>query len=261
MPTHYTHYRFGAQLLPLLPGDIRRTCQRFRQLYDVGLHGPDIFFYHNIFVEDAAVKLGHKFHGQTGTEFFTRVCKRLRLEPTEAGRAYLYGVLAHYCLDSQCHPFVNEQTADGRIRHMELEKEFDRYLLVQDGKRPPHTFDFSPHMRLTPGECSTVADFYSPATPAMVSTSVKNMAACSKFLQSPKGFRRNTLNAAMKLTGTKFSQHLIPRSPNRSCEHLDEPMMALYRQALELYPVLLEQLLAHMDHNESLGEAFEKTFN
>lgn len=261
MPSQYTHYRFGAQLLPTLPADIRRTCQRFRRLFDVGLHGPDIFFYHNILVDDSAVKLGRKFHNQTGTDFFPRVCKRLRLEPTEAGRAYLYGLLAHYCLDSVCHPFVNEQTADGKIGHTELEKEFDRYLLVKDGKRPPHTFDFSPHMKLTPGECETVADFYSPATPLMVSTSVKNMAMWIKFLQSPQGFRRNTLNAAIAVTGKKFSQFVIPRSPNHNCEHLDEPFTALYDQAFALYPVLLEQLLVHMDHNEELGEAFEKTFN
>lgn len=260
MPSQYTHYRFGAQLISQLPADIRRTCQRFRQLFDVGLHGPDIFFYHNIFVTDNAVALGHKFHGQTGEEFFTRVCKRLRLEPTEAGQAYLYGVLAHYCLDSVCHPFVHEQTADGKIGHTELEKEFDRYLLVKDGKRPPHTFDFSPHMRLTPGECETVADFYAPATPLMVSTSVKNMAAWTKFLQSPQGFRRNTLNTAIKITGNKFAPHVIPRSPNHNCEHLDEPMLALYDQAFALYPVLLDQILAHMDHGEALGEAFQKTF-
>lgn len=261
MPTHYTHYRFGAQLIPQLPGDIRRTCQRFRQIFDVGLHGPDIFFYHNIFVPDSGVKLGKKFHDQTGTDFFTRVCKRLRLEPSEAGRAYLYGVLAHYCLDAVCHPFINQQAAEGSFSHMELEKEFDRYLLVKDGHRPPHTFDFTPHMKLTPGECATVASFYSPATPAMIRTSVKNMAAGNKFLQSPQGFRRNTLNVAMAITGNKFTPHMVPRSPNRSCEHLDGPLLALYAEALALYPKLLEQLLAHMDHNEPLGEAFEKTFH
>jgi len=58
----------------------------------------------------------------------------------------------------------------------------------------------------------------------------------------------------------KFSQQVIPRSPNHNCEHLDEPLMALFDQAFSLYPVLLDQLLAHMDHNEPLGEEFQKTF-
>lgn len=260
MPAQYAHYRFGAQLLSQLPADIRRTCQRFRQIYDMGLHGPDIFFYHNIFFTDSAVSLGRNIHRQTGEEFFTRICKRLRLEPTEAGRAYLYGVLAHYCLDSLCHPFIHEHTGDGKIGHSELEKEFDRHLLVLDGKRPPHTFDFSPHMKLTPGECETVAQFYSSATPIMVRSSVQNMAAVTKFLASPQGFRRNTLNVAIKITGKKFSQQLIPRSPNRKCEHLDAPMTDLFNGALALYPVLLDQIQAHMDHNEPLGEEFQKTF-
>lgn len=260
MPSHYAHYRFGAQALPNLPADVRRPIQRFRQLYDVGLHGPDLFFYHNIFMKDSAVSLGEKFHEQTGTEFFTRVCKRLRLEPTEAGTAYLYGVLAHYCLDSICHPFVNEHTAGGTIGHVELETEFDRHLLILDGKRPPNTFDCSPHMKLTRGECVTVAHFFSPATPAMVNTSIHNMAACTKFLASPKGIRRSTLNAAVKVTGDKFSQHVMSRSPNSNCAHLDSELQTLYDQALEKYPGMLDRLRDHMACNAPLGEDFEKPF-
>lgn len=260
MPSHYAHYRFGAQLIHEMPAAVRRPVQRFRQLFDVGLHGPDLFFYHNIFIRDSAVELGHKFHEQTGTEFFTRVCKRMRLEPTEAGRAYLYGVLAHYCLDSICHPFVNEQTADDKIGHVELETEFDRYLLVLDGKQPPNTFDCSPHMKLTRGECITVADFFYPATPGMVNMSIRNMAGIVKWLASPKGMRRNALKTAVKVTGDKFSQHVMSRTPNGNCSHLDEPMMALYEQAVQAYPVMLEQMLAHMDHNAPLGELFEKPF-
>ncbi len=260
MPSYYAHYRFGAQSLAGLPADVRRPISRFRQLYDVGLHGPDIFFYHNIFLADKAVTLGHQLHTQTGTEFFTRVCKRLRLEPTEAGTAYLYGVLAHYCLDSMCHPFVNAQTADGKIGHVELETEFDRFLLAMDGHQPPNAFDCSPHIRLTRGECVTVADFYSPATPAMVNTSVRSMAACVKLLSAPRGVGRNALNTAVKLTGDKFSQHVMPRNPNPNCAHLDEEMLALYSQAMTLYPAMLDRVRAHLSHGGALGEEFEKTF-
>ena len=46
MPSNYAHYRFAAHMLPLLPGDVRRPVQRYRRLYDIGLHGPDIFYYY-----------------------------------------------------------------------------------------------------------------------------------------------------------------------------------------------------------------------
>ena len=45
MPSTYAHYRFGVGLLTTMPGDVRRTIQRFRRRFDVGLHGPDIFYY------------------------------------------------------------------------------------------------------------------------------------------------------------------------------------------------------------------------
>lgn len=260
MPFHYAHYRFGAMAIPAMPPEIRRRVQRFRQLYDMGLHGPDIFFYSNIFLKDHAENPAKKYHRQTGEEFFTRVCKRIRLEPSEGAMAYLHGVLAHYCLDAACHPYIRTVTEDGSIGHGELETEFDRYLLNLDGKRPANTFDCSPHMKLTRGECVTVADFYPDATPTTVSRSVRSMAACVKFLASPAGFRRNLMQGAISLTGDAFSQFVMSRSPNKKCAHLDGDLQALFDQALEKYPALLEEITAHMSHNAPFGDDFKLPF-
>lgn len=257
MPSHYTHYRFGAKVIEHLPPEAKRSVRLFRRLYDVGLHGPDIFFYHNIFFKDNVVALGSKYHNMTGEEFFTPVCKHLRLEPNEAALAYLYGLLTHYCLDSTIHPFVLEQTGDGKIGHIELETEFDRFLLQRDGKPHPNTFDCSPHMRLTDGECATVAKFYG-TTPSVVKSSVKSMASTVKFVAMPNSnFRRMVEKAA----GGKLRQSFMGRTPNKNCSHLNEPMLALYDRALEKFPLMVEALAAHMSHNAPLGELFEETFS
>ena len=71
MPANYAHYRFGAQLLPKLPPEVRRPVGRFRQLYDMGLHGPDILFFQSLL---PGGKPRDKFHAQTGKAFFERVC-------------------------------------------------------------------------------------------------------------------------------------------------------------------------------------------
>lgn len=260
MPSHYAHYRFGAQAIACMSPDVRRHVQRFRQLYDVGLHGPDPFFYHNIFLRDSTVELGSKFHRQTGEEFFARICRKLRLEPNEAGLSYLYGVLAHYCLDSVCHPFIKATAEEGTAGHTELETEFDRYLLTLDGKKPAHTFDCSRHMKLTPGECKTVADFYPPATPAAVGQSVKSMAFCVKTLAAPGGIRKNGVNLAVKLSSGRLASYVMKRIPNPRCSHLDEQLLALYDQALEKYPRMLDSLQAHLSHNVPLGEDFMHPF-
>ena len=194
MPAAYAHYRFGKLLIPQLPSEVRQCVQRFRRLYDVGLQGPDIFFYHNILVDDSMKKLAQKLHSMSGREFFTMACRRLRLEPTEAGQAYLYGLLAHYCLDSVCHPLIQATAAEGAIGHIELETEFDRYLLTLDGKESPETFDISQHMKLTKGECVTVAGLYPSVSPGNVLQSIQTMAAVTKLLATPgrKGRRRRT---------------------------------------------------------------------
>ena len=179
MPANYAHYRFGKQLLSGMSPNDRRSIQRFRRLYDMGLHGPDIFFYYNPLIKTATGQLGGLFHAQSGQEFFARVCAQAG---SEAGRVYLLGLLGHYCLDSLCHPYVEKKEADGSARHVELESEFDRYLLESDGVVLPHTYDSSAHMRLTRGECVTVALFYPPATPANVNTCVRNMARATRFL-------------------------------------------------------------------------------
>ena len=46
MPSSYAHYRFGTQIIPMMPADVRGPILRQRALFDMGLHGPDFLFYH-----------------------------------------------------------------------------------------------------------------------------------------------------------------------------------------------------------------------
>lgn len=152
MPSNYAHFRFGALALEAMEPRQRRCASLFRQLYDVGQHGPDLFFYDNPFWGKEGTRLGKAFHGQTGQEFFTNACAAWKAAPSDAGRAYLYGLLGHYCLDSVSHPRVWELHNSGAVRHAELETDFDRLLLRKDGRLPPHLQHICRHIRLTRGE-------------------------------------------------------------------------------------------------------------
>ncbi len=248
-------------MLQNMPADIRRTVKRFRRLYDVGLHGPDPFFYYNPIMHTKIGDLGHKTHKLTGEEFFERVCRNLRLEPSEAAEAYLYGVLCHYCLDSVCHPFINKMDAEGTHGfHVQIESEFDRYLLEMDGKVPPSEQNLSNHMKLTPGEAETMSRFYPGTTGAQVEKSVKNMAFCTKVLAAPEGVRRNALRRGLRTASKIYEGLLVPSEPDPACADLDGQLMELYEQAERLYPVMLGKLNAHLTYNAPLGEEFAATF-
>jgi hypothetical protein len=258
MPSKYAHYRFGVQLLPKLPPDAQRTVRRFRQLYDMGLHGPDIFFYHNPVLQTNVKKLGRKFHYQTGKQFFEHACRSLRMNPSEGAMAYLYGVLAHYALDSLSHPFIIRNAEQGKVTHAQIELEFDRYLLEQDGKKPPYLQDLSGHMQLTPGQCRTVAGFYPNVSAGTVGKCVENMASITRFLVIPKGPRRDIMAKAMGVAGR--SDFLMPIHPNRDCTELNPSLLRLYEMAMDRYPILFEQIHAHLSGKAPLGADFSVIF-
>ena len=260
MPWTYAHYRFGAAMLKAMPADIRRSVNRFRQLYDVGLHGPDIFYFSTPLVGRRVTGLAEKFHSQSGCDFFQRVCRSLRLDPTEAAESYLYGLLTHYCLDKYCQSLIRQKAADGVASEQQIYTEFDRYLLEKDGKVPPSAQDLSPHIRLTPGECDTAARFYTGVNAGNIKDSVRNMALATKLLATPAGARRNLLTQGMRLAGKNREDLVMADQPNLLCAHLNEELEKRYDAAAEAFPELLLQLSAHLTYNAPLGEDFENSF-
>lgn len=259
MPSNYAHYRFGAQLLKTLPHDVRRTVNRYRRLYDMGLHGPDIFRYTAPGRKNAGDP-AEKFHSQSGRDFFTRVCKRHRLEPSEPARAYLYGLLAHYCLDSACRSFLKANSGDGFISQAVLETEFDRYLLEKDGKCPAHIQDCSRHMQLEDSECAVAAGFYPSVTAAQVGQCVRNMALVTRLLASPNAAARKVLEGGLKLAGARHHVLMKPEADPSLAPQMAE-LETLYAMALANYPVLLKQIMAYLTCSVPLGQEFGPAFH
>ncbi len=255
MPASYAHHRFGKALLAALPAEERRCVQRFRSLYNVGLQGPDLFFYHNPLMHTATGALGHQYHAMSGKDFFPAACAAAA---SEAGRAYLYGLLAHYCLDSVCHPYVQQIVSIGEARHIALEAELERHLLLLDKEPSPQTFDMSRYFRLTRGECMTVAAFYPPATGFGVKQSITNYALAEKLLSHP---RRSRVEKLLKLVNPKFRDFLIPEAEDETLTLYVRELKVLYDQALERYPRLLTQLLEYQKTGKPLGPEFDPTFS
>lgn len=260
MPSAYAHYRFGVTLLPQMPGDVRRTIQRFRRLFDAGLHGPDIFYYQIPVVGSGNRFLGIRFHEQTGRDFFQRCCRGARLERSEAAQAYLYGVLCHYCLDSRLHPLVSRSATESGPSHQRIEAEFDRFLLELDGKVPPCAQDLSPHMKLTPGEWETVAKCYPPATARTVRDSLQNMARLTKLMAAPEGARRSLVGKSISLLDKDLSESMIATTPDPACAAINEALMEQYNAAAAAFPGMLSQLQAHLTYSAAFEEEFDAPF-
>lgn len=254
MPASYAHYRFGREILPQLPEDARQCIRRFRRMYDMGLHGPDIFFFYNPLMKTAVGDLSGRFHRQTGREFFAYACTQAN---SEAAQAYLYGLLAHYCLDSVSHPFVQQKVTQGETSHGLMESEFDRYLMTMDGIPEPSLYDLSPKLKLTRGECMTVAAFYPGATGGNVNLSVKNMALMHKFGASKNRARTGKILKKLK---PSLLDGLIPAQPLEGYTRMNSELLVRFNRAMKHYVPMLQQLRAHMTTEAELGEEFLPDF-
>ena len=261
MPSNYAQYRFGVNMLQRLPGDIRRPVQRYRRLYDIGLHGPDIFYYYISVLRSSAGFLGIKFHEQSGKEFFQRVCRGVRLEGSEGALACLYGLLSHYCLDSVLSPVIAEQAERSGVTSLEMETEFDRFLLEKDGKLPPYRQNLTAHLKISSEDAQVVARFYPPATGKNVQEALSAMRLALRLLTAPEGSRRMLLEKGIRAGGRKTAAMLMTVTPNPRCADKNEALLEAYEKAEQRFTELLPQLMAHMTYNAPLEAPFDKTFD
>ena len=258
MPANYAFHSFGAEALRRLPEKQQRPIQRFRRLYNGGLHGADLFFWFRPTMPSTVGELYHTYHSMSGREFFAQACELLKQNPSEGGMACLYGLLANYCLNTQLTPLFREAMAQGNVTRTELEVELDRYLLSLDGKTPAHQQDLSPSLKMTRGECVTLAMFFPPVTAANAYSAYSGMMRWTRRMAAKKrGFTQLLLKASQ---GT-FAQQMMPDHANHKCLHLDNAMAECCSKALELYLEMARQLTAYREEGTPLGDLFAPSFH
>ena len=137
MPAYMSHYICGLKAFhQLRPGDLKDCIRSHASVYDMGLAGPDLFFYSLKETFFGGMKTGSLLHKNRTGAFLTSLCRHaVRLEGEDRGAAVAYaaGFLGHYSLDSACHPFVFRVCHDpnGRKelgRHYRFEAAADAYF-------------------------------------------------------------------------------------------------------------------------------------
>ena len=90
MPSTYAHFCLGRETARLLTPEPLEAITRYPQLYSIGLHGPDLFFYYKPLSKNPVSRLGHEFHDRPGRDFFERAARVLQMHSDSlAHRAYV----------------------------------------------------------------------------------------------------------------------------------------------------------------------------
>ncbi|MDY2777192.1 MAG: zinc dependent phospholipase C family protein [Collinsella sp.] len=158
MPALLTHRLFGEQSVDRLPAGIVSTDEE-RMCFLLGNQGPDPFFFRfkSLSIGDCR-ELARRMHRSRMSRQLSVLregVSKINQRDASLGRAFALGLLSHYVLDRNAHPFVYDQQwgimeADGSLEshgdhvHAVIESDLDVLMLqlACDGmtaaERPPH---------------------------------------------------------------------------------------------------------------------------
>lgn len=245
MPATYAHNRFGADVLRRLPGPLAAVILRHRQVFDIGLQGPDIYFYYEPLHHNPVSALASQMHDDSAMPFFEESRRHILSlkDPAEkeAAIAYAMGFLCHFCLDHACHGYIEERISQGDVNHTQIESEFDRRLAVMDG-HDPLRYSFSSGIIASKENAQLIAGFFPGFTTKTVHKALLSFRQFNQILQSPNPLLRSATIGVMKLTGSSYPSlrgHLIERRPNPACTDCNKRLGQLYHEGLKRAVTLL----------------------
>ncbi len=265
MPTTYAHYTFGKTVLKELNEEIRESITKNIELFNIGLHGPDILFYYKPLKSNKVNKLGNEIHKLNANIFFENAKEKISSnDDFNKAFAYIAGFICHYMLDSQCHPYI--RLKENQISHNEIETEFDRYIMIRDNLDP---ITFKPTSHIVPNieNAKCISEFFSDIRPEEMLKALKSMKFYLNILVAPKPILRALLIGALKISGSKDKIDLIKKhSPNEECNDINHELIQLYNEVIKPAAILIEEYYNMFGGtfkcgiNEKVNERFNRNF-
>ncbi len=173
MPGFITHLTFGEQSLSFInQKNTRYIIDAHMTSFNLGLQGPDIFFYHIPAYLFYKKNIGNIMHRQNIMLFFDYLFDaRNSFDDPHDKRicdAYIMGFIGHYTLDVACHPYIyfksdhfNNLKKSGLYdfgRHVSLETDIDHTVLKHYKGLKPSEFDYAASVRPSKHSQSVITD-------------------------------------------------------------------------------------------------------
>lgn len=152
MPLITTHNYFANEVLLKTKKEISRSFIEKKNVYELFAQGFDLFQFYDFFKLKKENLLNYCHTNNTDTYFLNLIqnIKKENLVKNSEVLASLYGHLAHYVLDSNCHPFIvyktgfynkkNPSTKKYKGLHAKMEMQIDAYMYENKTKKPFKNF-------------------------------------------------------------------------------------------------------------------------
>lgn len=258
MPIFYAHHHFGEQVYKELPDELQQIVYEYYPQFQIGLQGPDIFFFYRS-SENRVAKYGHELHSISAYPFFQNALKVIHEKDRHSPEyAYLIGYICHFILDSESHPYVNNCVTRLKVPHLEIEQEFDKYLM-RSNKLDPFTY---PTYELIPTDnltAKTIYPFYNHIDPVTAKKALQDLKSVRKALNSPNRLQALTMSASMKLfkMHDEYKAYIPQHKDNPLCHETNIGLMKRFNTSL---PTALE-IIKDFDRTVQTGKALNRRFD
>lgn len=262
MPAVYAHQHFGDQVKARLKGELRHIVKTYSTEFQIGLQGPDLFFFYRPFQKNDVIAYGSALHHKVAAPFFLHAARVVRKRGTSGPEyAYLLGFCCHYILDSEAHPYVDGQIEKTGVHHFEIEEEFDKLLLRMDGHNP---YSY-PIAELIPTDRKTaraIAPFYRGVNKRLVRKSLQWMRFVKRVLTAPGDRKYALIDGLMRLSG-KYDEAkglMYQRTDNPACAESNAGLLLRLEQSVPLAVEMIEQLDRTVRTGAKLHSRFYRDF-
>lgn len=226
MPSIFTHYLCGNAVIDLLGNQKQQLILQYRQSFNLGTQGPDIFFYYRVCPWGKSEKIpgiGEMMHEENVRSFFLASLDYIFTQKDRQKdllAAYLCGYICHYILDFNTHPYIFYKT--GFIRrgelptskytcnHRNFETALDVLMLDKMIKEKPYSMNAPKLIKVSKEDIFSIAEMlesifervYSiKISSSRITTAIKNMVGVQSLLRSRTGLRKKCLCAVEKRFG------------------------------------------------------------
>lgn len=263
MPAFYAHHCFGAKVSAKMSGNQKDIIDKYYTQFAIGLQGPDIFFFYRPWSSNTITKYGYHLHSISAYPFFEHAVQVVRRKGRDSREyAYLMGFICHFILDSECHPYVDSMINETNVQHLEIEEEFEKYLLRRDGEDALAY----PLADLVPTDNTTavaIYPFYQHISPSTIKRSLEWLKLIKRIFRAPGALKQRILNALMHLTG-KYSYWkglMHQRIDNPKCKKSNEELLFRFDNAVDIAVTMIQKFdQSIILEEETLDERFDRTF-
>lgn len=262
MPAMYAHDTFGPKAAAGLPEPVKKPILQYPHMFRAGLQGPDILFFYNPFTEHPIGNIGRRLHKKTARSFMENARGIWKAGGEKTSQtAYLMGFLCHFMLDSTCHPYIQRQMEETGMGHVAIETEFERFLLVLDGK-DPISFPVGYCMPLEAGMAHDMAPFYPGVSAKEMEKSLRAMRRYKNLLVMPNHTVRKLAKKGLRLVGqyNAITQHIIGSRADLRCRMTCEHLLKLYRRTIPQAAIEMEKLIKSLTTGGPFSERLDRTF-